>query len=517
MRVTLSLILAVSLLAVGCSKSKSNDDEPSDPAAGPQAQPKPSPRPEPVVFEWDEAERAEAIEAGAAVLAEHQCNRCHTIDDLPKAARPDDCVSCHVFLKGLKPEMELYQRIAENNGKEILDRYIDRVYHYMELPDLTGLAKRVDPEWIAKFLASPHDVRPLLPESMIRNKLTLVEINAVVRYFAAVAGAPDPYDESYEKLEYASPPDQLTLDTGKQLFTQKGCATCHTFGNVDFGFSAEELKGVKSIAALAPNLRYARARTRPDVLVNWILDPASVKPGTKMPQMVQDRFEAELIADYLVYGDYGELREPVPAGDLMKLPPAVDREVGWAEVKEEVLGHICVHCHMNDFEKDTGPGNKGGLGYEGIGLSFRTYERTVYGAVDPETGERYSVLVPREGEKLPPVLDSMARRRVENLRDTVAPLADTTEVDFGEGRLGMPLGLPSMTDEQFGILRAWIEQGCPGPTEVTGRPDKDDGFLVPDGPIEKNAGCELRAPAKRAPRWATRAQPGFKLRKHEKK
>ena len=83
---------------------------------------------------------------------------------------------------------------------------------------------------------------------------------------------------------------------------------------------------------------------------------------------------------------------------------------------------------------------------------------------------------------------------------------DTEVVEFGEGRLGMPLGLPAMTDEQFGILRAWIEQGCPGPTKVTGRPDKDDGFLVPDGPIKKNKGCELRAPADPPPKWAIRAQ-----------
>src|SRR3972149_4850714 len=66
----------------------------------------------------------------------------------------------------------------------------------------------------------------------------------------------------------------------------------------------------------------------------------------------------------------------------------------------------------------------------------------------------------------------------------------------GEGVMGMPMGYPSMTDEELGILRAWIEQGCPGPTAVTGKPGFTDGFLVPDGPIRGNPGCQLRRPAR---------------------
>ena len=460
-----------------------------------------------MVFHWDETQRTAAIEAGTAVMLQHQCNRCHKIDELPAAARADDCVSCHVFLKGLTPDQELYQRIAAGNGKDVLDRYIAKIDHYMELPDLTGLAKRVRTDWIGGFLENPHDMRPLLEESMIRNKLSADDIKNVVRYFAAIASSADPYHESYQKPKRIEVSDQASLDRGKQLFSERGCTGCHTFGSVDFGIPAETLMALKPLALLAPNLRYTRDRLRPDVLVDWILDPAKVKPGTKMPQIVTDREEATLIAGYLMNGDVGVLKQPTPASKLMELPPAVDREVGWAEVKEEVLGFVCVHCHMNDHEKDTGPGNKGGLGYVGIGLSFRTYESAVYGAIDPKTQERYSVLVPREGESVSPVLDAMARRRVENARDTVAPFQDVTQVPFGEGRLGMPLGLPAMSDEQFGILRAWIEQGCPGPTQVTGQPDKDDGFLVPDGPIENNRGCELRAPADKAPAWSTRAQP----------
>jgi len=492
--VSRSLVVCLAaLLLCACSHEKSGSDDPP-------------PAPQPLVSpSWTDADRSAAIAAGENAIASHQCTRCHTIGELPGAGRPYDCVSCHVFIKGLKPGQKLYEKIAAGNGVAILDRYIRNIQHLLEVPDLTGIARRVRPQWIAGYLASPHDLRPLLDASMIRNKLSADEIQTLVRYFTASADAPDPYAAGYVAPAPLPRPDAAGLARGKELFSQRGCPGCHTFGNQDFGVSADTLEKARSLALMAPDLRWVRERTRPDVIVDWILDPASIKPGTKMAKMVVSRQEAELIGGYLMYGDPGPLEKPADAEALMTLPPAADRKVGWAEVKGKVLGVVCVHCHMEDFEKDTGPGNKGGFGYAGIGLGFRTYEHTVWGAIDPTTGERYSVLVPRPGETLPPILDAMLRRRVENRRDLTAPFHDTTLVDYGDGRLGMPLGLPAMNDEQLGILRAWIEQGCPGPTGVTGRPDKDDGFLVPDGPIAKNQGCELRAPADPPPKWSIRA------------
>ena len=211
--------------------------------------------------------------------------------------------------------------------------------------------------------------------------------------------------------------------------------------------------------------------------------------------------QAEAIRDFILYASPGKLGKAAPKPKLMKLPPAAKEPVTWEVVKERVLGKVCVHCHMNDHEKDTGPGNLGGLGFTGIGLSFRTYERAVYGAVDAE-GKRYSVFEKLPGEKMPRVLQVMLLRKVENRRDLVGPFADTRAVDFGDDLLGMPLGLPAMTDEELGLLRRWIEDGCPGPATITGKDGFTDGFLVPDGPIAKNSGCEVREPADPPPPWS---------------
>ncbi len=242
-------------------------------------------------------------------------------------------------------------------------------------------------------------------------------------------------------------------------------------------------------------------------MVDWIVDPLVVQAAATMPAFAVPRAEAEAIRDFLYFGDPGQPEPALAARALMALPPAVDHDVDWAEVKERVLGHVCVHCHMNDHELDNGPGTKGGLGYPGIGLAFRTYERIVWGAVDKNSQRRYSVMQTRRGDAMPRLLLALVARRVEHRRDNLQPFEHRELPGFTDDVLGMPMGLPTLSDEQIGIVRKWIEQGCQGQDEITGKAGFTDGFLVPDGPIGKNQGCELRAPAATPPEWNTAPRP----------
>lgn len=525
LRVGVFLALGVCATACGSGGSPSRDDAgpvaiapvaPPPPvvvidAAPPPPSP-PVPDAGPAAYElaaaeagehWPAKRRAAAIAAGVEVIERHECTRCHDIDGIAGVGRPYDCVSCHRFLDALTPDDPRYQSIARNTGKDVLDRYIANIEHYLDVPALTGVSRRVRPEWIEAFLAAPHDVRPVLEVSMIRNRLTRAERKVLTAYFAAIADVPVRTPRDRRKR-----PSAARLADGRKRYVARGCPACHTLGNVDFGvgITADFLVQMKDATRLAPNLRFARDRLRPGVIVDWIVEPSALLPGTRMPTLGIPREEAELIADFVLFADVGELPAPEPEHAVMELPPAVDRQVSWEEVKERVFGKVCVHCHMNDHEKDTGPGNLGGLGFAGVGLSFRTYERTVWGAA--RDGKRYSVLQPLPGEKLPRVLQVMLLRRVENRRDLLGPYADRALPPLGSDELlGMPLGLPAMTDEELGILRAWIEQGCVGPAAVTGRSDVTDGFLVPDGPIAVNRGCGLREPADPPPAWAS--APGW--------
>lgn len=447
---------------------------------------------------WTEEARSSAIAEGRAVLEKHQCRRCHELDDLPDPARPDHCTSCHVFIDGLKPEDELYQRIAGKYGHEVLERYQRNIVHLKTVPSLTGVGRRIRPDWIADFLASPTDLRPVLEESMIRTNLSPDERTAVARYFAAVADVPDPTGPQAGVPTAPDRPDAEQMAAAQALFKAKACATCHTVGNLDLGVTADQLMAARNVTALAPNLRFVRDRMTPETTVAWLLDPTSIKPDTTMPAMGLTREEAELLTAWLFHVD-PELK-PRPDVSIPPLPSTDGAPATWAEAKEQTLGDVCVHCHMNDHEKDPGPGNLGGLGYEGVGLSMRTYEALVagYGGTNALQSDTAT----------PPLLDVMLRRRAENLRDLVPPFEDHVRPPYPEGPLGMPMGLPALDDAEIAAVAAWIDAGCPGPTEVTGTPGVDDGFLVPDGPLQDNHGCGLRAPSTTRPAWAVAPPKG---------
>ncbi len=453
---------------------------------------------------WDEAARDAAIAAGAAVLRKHQCARCHTVDAIEAPARPLHCTSCHVFLKGLDPRKEEWAKLEKKYGKGILERYQRNIEHLRDVPSLTLLGARVRGDWILAFLREPHDVRPLLGESMIRHALTADEITTLGRYFAAMARAPDPTAAGYAPPRLPPRPDAARLEEGRRVFSAKGCAGCHTFGNVDLGVPLVQLESARSVAALAPNLRHVRDRTRPEILVAWIMDPRSVAPWTTMPNVSVSRGEAEALRDFLLFADPALAAAPPPPS--LEPPALLARPVPYEEMKERVLGRVCVHCHMNDHEKDPGPGNRGGLGFRGQELQLRTYEALVSGYVDA-TGKRVSALVPRPGERAAPLVLAMLRRRLEARRDQIAPFADHALPPYPkDGLRGMPLGLPTMRDEEIALLATWIAQGCKGPANVSGTPGVYDGYLVPDGPIARNEGCELRAPDKKRPAWVVETE-----------
>ncbi|MDB4993703.1 MAG: hypothetical protein JWM74_1135 [Myxococcaceae bacterium] len=492
------LLFAVTIMGAlaSCDRTTTSDTKP-DAAVALIA-----PVPTVPVVAWEPAAKDEAIAAGRAVIEKHECTRCHTIDDLPAASRPRGCTSCHLFLKGLAPEDKARKAIADKYGEPIIARYQRNIVHLREVPNLTKIARRVRPAFIRDFLGEPFDVRPMLEESMIRHHLSPADIHAVVRYFAARGEAADPYAESAPESPLPAPPAER-IEAGRRIFTSKGCATCHTFGNVATGVTAARLREGGMPAALAPNLRFAKDRVRREAIVPWILSPQSISPGTVMPPLGLTLAEAETVRDFLLFAD--PLLKPVPPPLEPTVPALLTRPVPYAEVKERVLGKVCVHCHMNDYEKDPGPGNRGGLGYDGIRFSMRTYETLVAGASDAK-GARYSVLVPRPGETVPPILKAMLRRRVEEQRDRVPAFEDHVRPSYPKTDPGMPLGLPSMTDEELAILATWIANGCAGPTAVTGMPGIDDGFLVPDGPAAKNQGCELRAVPAVRPAWAVDAK-----------
>jgi hypothetical protein len=122
--------------------------------------------------------------------------------------------------------------------------------------------------------------------------------------------------------------------------------------------------------------------------------------------------------------------------------PLLERRVAYREVDERVFRRTCWHCYSNAelADGDGGPGNTGGFGFPGRGLSFASYAEVSEGSVGPD-GERRSIF--------PALVDILIARQVEEAGGTV------------EGVRGMPLGLPALGAEEVQLIESWIAQGRP--------------------------------------------------------
>lgn len=404
---------------------------------------------------WKQA----AIIAGHKVIERHQCSKCHEIAGEREWPRDLSCRNCHAFVQSTKGKPD---EIAKQKALyPDWEMYIENVKHYLTVPNLSKIGARIKPRFTEKYLAQPFDLRPALEESMIRNKLTQEEIRAVVRYFAAQADAPDPYPAGAGVAAAGAPlppvNDKLVAQ-GEALFAKKGCASCHLFGNRDFGamVNADFLKTMGKYAALAPDLRFARDRIRPEILVDWIIDPRKIDPNSPMPPSTVTRAEAEALAQFVLFG------KPAPFVPVPRPPPPTrPTGVTYEMLDAAIFSKICLHCHEGDGETDNGAGNGGGLGYAGKGFSFDSLESFKRGSKTAD-GTYASVL--RRGKSGKPVLLERLELRVsENRRDYIKPfeqVQDHTLVPYPGAGPGMPLGLPALSPEKIDMIRAWIAEGA---------------------------------------------------------
>jgi mono/diheme cytochrome c family protein len=76
---------------------------------------------------------------------------------------------------------------------------------------------------------------------------------------------------------------------GKQLFSAKGCATCHAHRATatSGGFSAE----------VGPNL--TNYQPNPEFLRRWLRDPQAIKPNTQMPNLNLSDSEIKALVAFL--------------------------------------------------------------------------------------------------------------------------------------------------------------------------------------------------------------------------
>ncbi len=170
-----------------------------------------------------------------------------------------NCTGCHII---------------EERGGNIRRLYEDSPS--MAPPNLRGEGKKVQSNWLFRFLKAPTPIRPWLKVRMPTFGLDDHETETALRYFAAADHKNVPYTFV----------DRTTLDpqlvkAGETLASPDvfQCFSCHVRGSQNPEGSPD---------SWAPNLAMAQQRLYPEWILEWLHDPQKLLPGTKMPSFYAD-------------------------------------------------------------------------------------------------------------------------------------------------------------------------------------------------------------------------------------
>lgn len=392
------------------------------------------------------------------ILVRHECHRCHEVEAVAPLPVKQSCAGCHQDISSAAGDAKRMAEGAKRYGAA-WTRFVERTGgRYCHVPPLVQM-ERFDGAWLRAFLMAPYDLRPNLGESMIRHNLSDAEVEALVVGWGAKV-----VDRSSEKA-----PSKERLARGAAVFDRAGCGTCHLFGNhrsvtAPRGFVFTPRKRER---ALAPDLRHARHRLARQTVSKLLADPKAVNPKAEMPRLSLSEEDREAVADFIYFAEPGTPGTPKPSRPVAHDPKAPTPT--YEEVERAVFRKVCWHCHSDpDFnDGDGGPGNSGGLGFKGRGLSFADYESVMNGSLD-DAGKRRSVLrIGVTGE--PVLLERLRLRYVENDRDFIRPGEDALldhRAPASSRPRGMPLGLPALTAEEFSLVERWVKGGAPGPSST---------------------------------------------------
>lgn len=163
-------------------------------------------------------------------------------------------------------------------------------------PDLSAVGSRVTPQYLRRFLASPHEVKPgaTMPDLLHSSDPAEQEqaIEELTHFLASLKG-PILFSQTGGTLEARA--------RGEELFHTTGCAACH--GSQE----GARLEGFKPLGDLA-------SKTTVDALAQFLLNPREIRPSGRMPSLWLDEDEAREISVYL-------LREQLEAPQSRNAPP----------------------------------------------------------------------------------------------------------------------------------------------------------------------------------------------------
>ena len=200
--------------------------------------------------------------------AQAKCVKCHFLDqNLP----------LDVKMPGAEKVLKGWNIYMESN---CLGCHVNSLYERPKriAPVLTSVGKKVNREWIKKWIKNPKDYLPKtkMPNFFLEDD----EVDLIASYILSLAKGETIDDpKAGEKIN-----DDLAVKSGEKLVNQLGCTGCHTINGKggDFG----------------PDLSDISSKTGPEWLFYWLTDPKEYQPDAPMPKL---RIPEEEIQDIVAY------------------------------------------------------------------------------------------------------------------------------------------------------------------------------------------------------------------------
>lgn len=241
------------------------------------------------------------------------------------------CVQCHTTTMDLIAD----DAPKVSKGYETFEQYGCYACHKVDwfptkrkpAPTLKKLASKLQPDWVASWIADPKAFRPTTRMPQIFHLENYGPEEVIVQsewsegrnihgqeWNDSAVAAVTSYLFAQDQTNGEKPPAIPVAgdaERGREVFRVAGCLACHNLS----GFEGEELL-TKDLAfepndtnIHGPNLRGIATKTTPEWIFAWIKDPAAYWPETRMPNLRLSDQDAADITAYLTEDPDGHFHD----------------------------------------------------------------------------------------------------------------------------------------------------------------------------------------------------------------
>ncbi|QDT08247.1 c-type cytochrome [Planctomycetes bacterium K23_9] len=210
--------------------------------------------------------------------------------------------------------------------------FIDSLPAAHQGPNLKWSAQRLRPQYLARFIADPHQTKPGTRMPSLLGQIDEAErtesAKAIVHFLLSIA--PDRLPDEAQEVDHDS------IESGRSLFHSVGCVACH---------APRDEKAVEQPLEDSVPMGELRTKYSSQALTAFLENPHAARPSGRMPNMQLTHREASLLSSYLLQND-----EMLTA--VLEDPWPVDAKLS-DKGKQLFTKLNCAECHSGIIDSNT--------------------------------------------------------------------------------------------------------------------------------------------------------------------